>query len=179
VGDRDECDLLKTWVKGDALHIVGMLNNHAYFEITQQLEDNPNVRLLVLENIPGTINADSTLDIAGYIHERGLNTHLPADGFIESGGVDLFCGGVERTIVSGGHVGVHSWWYNSGTNGADLSKKHPGHRSQREGFADIGCPPSFYEYTLNAAPGSDMYIMSKEDLLREGVVTRFVKGQPD
>ena len=178
VGDRDACDLLKTWIDGDALHISGMLNRSAHFEIVEILDENPQVRLLVLENIPGTLNAAATLQTAALIHERGLDTHLPASGFIESGGVDLFCGGKQRTAVKGSHVGVHSWWGDSG-DGADLPKTHPEHQEQRRSFRNIGCPLSFYTYTLHAAPGHGMYIMTGRDLLEQGVVTKFVKHQPD
>ena len=177
-GDQDRCDRVKTWVEGEELHIVGLLNEHAHYEIIQQLNVHPEVNTLVLDNIEGTINAVGTLRTAALVHKRGLNTHVPKDGFIESGGVDLFCGGKERTAVLGAHIGVHSWWTNDGVNGADLPLNHDEHRAQRAYFDDIGCPASFYEYTLNAADGSSMYVMKKEDLIKEGVVTRFVKAVP-
>ena len=112
------------------------------------------------------------------IYERGLDTHLPATGFIESGGVDLYCAGRERTAIPGAHVGVHSWWSGGNPDGVDLPKTHEDHVTQLHYFAQIGCPVSFYEYTLNAAPGTGMYIMNQSDLLEEGVVTEFVKRRP-
>lgn len=175
VGDRDRCDLLKTWVVGDELHIVGTLNRHAHREIAEQIEAHPEVRVLVLDNIDGTLNAVATLETASFVHARGLDTHLPAHGFIESGGVDLFCGGNKRTAVPGGHVGVHSWWSSDGTTGATLPKTDEAHAEQFAFFDKIGCPSSFYNYTLNAAPGNGMYVMKRQELLKEGVVTKFVK----
>ena len=43
------------------------------------------------------------------VRNRGIATHLPADGEIASGGVDFFLAGVKRTAEAGAKIGVHSW----------------------------------------------------------------------
>lgn len=172
------CDLLKTWVDGDRLYVVGTLNTHAHTEISDMIGAHPELRTIVLQNVPGTTNVDATLMTAALIHAKGLNTHVPKGGLIASGGVDLFCGGRERTVEPGVWIGVHSWSSGEGVTGDSLEKSDAEHASQVTAFESLGCPVSFYWYTVNAAPADGMYYMTREDLAVERVVTKFVKYLP-
>jgi hypothetical protein len=67
----------------------------------------------------------------GYrVRELGLDTHLTADSWIESGAVDVFAAGVQRPMEQGAKLGVHSW--TDGTLDAkDYPRDSPEHEKNR------------------------------------------------
>lgn len=131
------------------------------------IEDHPDIRLMVLEQCPGSNDDDANLRMALDIHERGINMHLPADASIESGAVDLYLAGHKRTRELGAQVGVHSWATRS-TEGADLPEDDPEHDSYIAYFTSIGMTDSlaraFYFFTLHAASAEDMHYMTEQEL---------------
>ena len=81
--------------------------------------------------------------------------------------MDLFAAGFKRKYVVGGKVGVHAWCCEKGKSAHLLSKTDPAHGAQltfvREMLGkELG--PEFYFFTLNAAPASDIYIMTNDEL---------------
>lgn len=163
-------DTTETLVDGDRLYISGTLNTRSHAEIIGLLDDNPDVRLVVLGDIDGTVDADTTVEIGLEIHERGLDTYLPPDGFIESGAVDLFCAGHQRIAAPGAHIGVHSW-YDEETSADAISPDDEEHDAFIDYFETVGCPVDFYWFTVEAAGPDDMYVMTESEWLEWGVAT--------
>ena len=54
------------------------------------LDEHPEVRTLVLANVPGTNKAEVSLEAARLVRSARLATCVPEDGTITSGAVDLF-----------------------------------------------------------------------------------------
>lgn len=50
--------------------------------------------------VDGSVDDESNLVAYKMVREAGLNTYLPSDGDIASGGVDFFIAGIERTVNS-------------------------------------------------------------------------------
>ncbi len=169
-------DMTDTKVVEDKLYVSGTLNAQTYDELSQIIETNPQLTTLVLEDIDGSIDDEINLQTALMVHQAGLNTYLPSNGFIESGAVDLFCAGHQRFAERGAHVGVHSWGDDEqNTSGDEFDRNSEEHQMYVDYFEQVGCPVSFYWFTIDAAPADDIYVMTDKELIEQGVVTEFVK----
>lgn len=172
---ENQLDTTISSVVGDTLYLSGTMNSRTFDEIADVISENPQLTRVEIGEIDGSIDDNVTLETGLLIHESGLDTHLTTDSFIESGGVDIFCAGHKRTAERGAHVGVHAWAYNDGRkSGFALDREDEDHAPYLAYFETVGCPVSFYWYTLKAAPAESMYVMSEDELLKEGVVTAFV-----
>ena len=100
-------------IDGQTASVYGGTDSTSYSVTKRFLDDNPQVRHLVLKRMPGTVDADTNLRIARMIRRRGLSTHLERRSYIASGAVDLFLSGTARTMDCGAKIGVHSWSYHS------------------------------------------------------------------
>lgn len=150
---------------GDVAYGYGTSNSKSLDDMRRFLNENPDVKTLVLTMMPGTQDADLNIRIARLIRRRGLNTHLRADSRIASGAVDLFLAGNERTMECGAQIGVHSWssslGYAPGEVGWDERQRY------HETFLrDMGIDPEFYVFTREAAPPEGIYILTPEDINR-------------
>ncbi len=134
------------------------------------LLEHPEVERIVMVEVPGSMDDDSNLRAARMVRRAGLDTHVPADGEVASGGTDFFQAGVRRTKDEGARFGVHSW---SGLDeeGADLPRDDPEHRKYLAYCRDMGIPEDFYWFTLEAAPAEDVHWMTEEELERFGMLT--------
>ncbi|MEM9600179.1 MAG: hypothetical protein AAF926_04075, partial [Pseudomonadota bacterium] len=109
---ENRIDTTDAFVIGDTLYLSGTMNSRTFEEIEGLLNLHPDLVRVEMGYIDGSIDDDLTLQTGLLLHNAGLNTHLTSDSFIESGGVDIFCAGHERTAERGAHVGVHAWAYN-------------------------------------------------------------------
>ena len=157
--------LLRLRADGAAAYANGYTDGRSIAYVKRFLKDNPEVKTLILQDMPGTEDGVSNLKIARLIRRRGLNTALEAESFIASGAVDLFIAGQERIIACGAKIGVHSWsaggFYDAQQAYFDDRKKW-----QERFLRDMGIDPSFYLFTREAASADDLYILSPEDIRR-------------
>lgn len=166
--------LLKFQVEGARAYGYGDTNDMSVSMVRKFLNENPQVKTLVLKKMPGTRDADMNLRIAREIRKRGLNTHLEGDSFIASGAVDLFLAGVKRTMECGALIGVHSWGLTGDrtrrvspeTMGVDRRQKF-----HEDFLRDMGIDPAFYVFTREAARPDDLYFMTPEEIARFGLLT--------
>ena len=171
LGSEYTRDITDTYVDGDRLYVAGTLNARTYDEMSDHIARNDSLRIVVLEDIDGSIDDEVNLLTGRLIHDAGLDTLVPSDGVIESGAVDLFCAGKNRIAERGARIGVHSWADESGVEGGDLDRNHEEHQPYLDYFEAVGCPVSFYWFTLQAAPADDMHYMSEDELRRYSVAT--------
>jgi hypothetical protein len=131
------------------------------------LDEHPDVRTLVLANIPGTKKAEVSLDAARLVRSARLATCVPEDGTITSGGVDLFWAGVVRQVDPNyARIAVHGWITGEclpsgicplepGAEdciiGAELSMTDWRHDLFLDYYADIGIDEAWYWWSLNVA----------------------------
>lgn len=154
-------------IEGDKAYLNGGLGTRTYNQIFDLIAEHPEVNTIVEVDVPGSINDDINMQTGRLIRQAGLNTYVPGNGRIASGGVDLFCAGVNRTIEKGAKVGVHSW-AGEDIQAADLPEDSPLHDNQIAYFNEmLGSPlgRNFYFYTINAAPAADMHNMSQEEII--------------
>lgn len=150
-------------VEGNAAYLFGVLDSNLVAELSELIEENPHVTDLVLVDVPGSVDQQATMEGARLIRRLGLNTHIAPTGYVLSGGVDLFLGGVNRTIGAGAGVGVHAWSDGSLTRAENLNIADPVHAVYVNFYLEMGVPERFYWFSLDAAPAERVYFLSPEE----------------
>lgn len=158
-------------IKNNTAYMSGVIDSTTPKVLKDLLEGNPKIDTIVMVDVEGSIDDESNIKASYYLHDNKINTHVPQDGVIASGGVDFFLAGNIRTIESGAKLGVHSWADNDGTTGNQLSKDHPNHDMYLQYYKYIGIPKEFYWFTLNAAPAEQIYYMTENEMQKYGVLT--------
>ena len=158
-------------VEGDRAYMNGTINTGTPERVEALLAAHPELSVIELEVVPGSVDDDACLAAGRLVRAHGLRTHLAADGELASGGVDFFLAGVERTVENGGLVGVHSWSQLGGPNGEDLPRDDPEHQPYLDYLAEMEVTEAFYWFTLEAAPANDIHWMSRDELVTYEVIT--------
>jgi hypothetical protein len=130
------------------------------------------VGLLVVQRSNGPDRGSAHLEAALAIAAAGLETHLPFNGSIFGGGIDLFLGGRRRTVEPGGTVAVRSWRDENRFAGYDVrdDRSHPAHRPYLDFYAALGVPADYY-WTSIQTPRSTHRELSRAEIEQLGVVT--------
>lgn len=158
-------------VRGEKLLISGQITSQTPANFKATLAANPQITTVVQTYMPGSLDDEALIEMGYLLRSRGLNTHLTANSEIYSGAVDLFLAGNRRTAALGAVVGVHSWADGLG-EGANYPAEAPEHRLNVQYTTDMLGSPDFYWFTLRAAPSDDIYEMTREELIRFGVITQ-------
>ncbi len=165
-----EPDTLSFDIKGDTAYVNGGTNSVSYKTMKTFLNDNPDVQHFVLQNMPGTKDSRTNLDVARLIRKRGITTHLESRSYIASGAVDLFLAGAKRTMECGAMIGVHSWSFDGDIGPNDIGRDDQ--KWAHEKFlTDMGIDPSFYVFTRAAAAPDEIHIMRYPEIERYGLLT--------
>ncbi|MGH1492313.1 MAG: hypothetical protein ACRBK7_23485 [Acidimicrobiales bacterium] len=143
-------------VNGNEATVRGSLGIRAFQQVEYLVAEHPEVDTLILADIPGSLNDEVNVNTGRLVRKAGYTTHVPADGEIYSGGVDLFASGAQRAAEEGSVVGVHSWCCaDSGEAADELSQTDPAHDDQLAYFTEMlgaALGPAFYFFTLQASP---------------------------
>ena len=156
-------------VVNDTATVNGDLGTKTYIQMSEMINDHPEVKTLVLQQINGSVNDAINLHTGRLVRDAQLTTLVEATSGIYSGGVDLYASGAKRVYTDGAQVGVHSWCCVEGVTADKLGKEHSAHGPQltfvREMLgADLG--PEFYFFTLEASPFDSVHVMTKEELTK-------------
>jgi len=151
----------------EKLVLSGGLGTRAYNQIFDLAHNHPEVKTLVEGHISGSIHDDINMQTGRLVRKHKLATHITKTSDIASGGVDLFCSGIKRTMEDGAKVGVHSWSDDEGIEAGDLPTDSKLHTNQIDYFNEmLGSPigKEFYFYTINAAPANGIYQMNRSEM---------------
>lgn len=162
---------LEIYIEQNMAFISGVLGSDLPEQLSDMVRQSPNVQTLVLVDIPGSIDQEATMQAARLIRRLGLNTHIARTGYVLSGGVDLFLGGVKRNIGPGAGLGVHSWYDQLGIEPEELNLADPIHATYVNFYLEMGVPERFYWFSLDAAPAERIYFMSPEEIYDFQLVT--------
>ncbi|OCQ23118.1 hypothetical protein A7985_03985 [Pseudoalteromonas luteoviolacea] len=159
-------------VNGRHAEMNGVIGPNIVETVSQLLKDQPQVKTIVLNQVPGSEDDVSNLMAAKMIHDAGLSTELLAHSDIASGGVDFFVAGVSRKIASGAKLGVHAWGYEDANghlrSANDLPRDHQEHRRYIEFYEYVKqhSPKDFYFYTIDAASFDNIHYMTEDELIQ-------------
>ena len=156
-------------VSGQSAIVRGTTDSHSHNLLKDFMHENPHVKTLVLQSMPGTQDMDTNRRVVLGIRSAGLATHVPADGYIASGAVDWFIAGKPRTVECGARIGVHSWGTKTGERG-DKTLYDGQLRTQRYFLEKMDVDPDFYQFTRSAAGPNDIYWLTVDDMLRYGLI---------
>ena len=164
-------DLTKVAVHNDKAYLMGEFNSQSYDKIKSVIDQNPEIKTIVLTINPGSLDDETTFKLARYIRRKKLNTHLINQSVIASGAVDLFLSGVNRTIEQGAKLGVHSW--SDGVKQAkDYPRDHEVHDFNATYIKDMIGDDDFYWYTIYSAPADAVYWMKDEEIIQYKLLTQ-------
>lgn len=162
-------------VRGEVAVMSGTIGADFVHRVCDLFAEYPAVAAIEILDVPGSSTpGNETLEGGLAIRAQDLDTYLPGDGQVESGGVDVFLAGRERTVADGGCLGVHSTEVDLGDGpvaAADLPRDDPEHEPFLEYFEAIGTPTDFYWFTLEAAPPEGIHYLTPEEMVRYEVVT--------
>ena len=154
-------------VSGTKAMINGDLGTKSYVQITDLINNHPEVNTLLLQEISGSVNDEINMHTGRLVRNAQLTTMVEATSDINSGGVDLYAAGFKRIYTEGAKLGVHSWCCTEGKPANELGRDHKGHGAQLTFFremlgAELG--PEFYFFTIEAAPHDTVHVMTKVEL---------------
>jgi hypothetical protein len=157
-------------VENDVAYMNGEINSKTLEQFESMMAANPGITTIVECSVPGSLDDDTMIPLSYRVRELGLNTHLTATSEIASGGVDFFLAGVNRTMVPGAQVGVHSW--SDGTRDAiDYPRDAPEHEANRAYIEQMLGDDGFYWFTIQAAPAADIHWMTPSEISQYGLLT--------
>ena len=164
------CLPLQFEVSGTTAVMTGDLTSSAPRKVERLLAEHPDLELIELLDCPGSMDDTAVFQAARMVRESGINTRVPDNGEIYSGAVDFFIAGVQRMVVDGGIVGVHSWSDGS-LEGSQLPPDDPEHDMYEVYYQEMGVSEDFYWFTLEAASSDGIHEMTREELVQYSVVT--------
>lgn len=117
----------------------------------------PDIALLELIEAPGTVHDIANLQLGRMIRAAGISTHVPANGSVRSGAVELFLAGKTRSMDPGAQFAVHSWRDQRGRGPHDFASDDPVNQLYLSYYEDMGMSredaKAFYDMT-NSVPHS-------------------------
>lgn len=133
------------------------------------LEAYPQIATLEMVECPGTDDDTANLRLGRLIRAAGLVTHVPANGSVRSGAVELFLAGKDRRIDDGAEFAVHSWRDSRGREASDYSADSPVNRAYLDYYRAMGMTAlqasAFYDMT-NSTPNADARWLTAQDMRR-------------
>lgn len=165
-------ELSKFIIKGDKATMSGTINADTIRQVKKLISDYPAVKTIVMQNVDGSIDDESNLIASRLVRNAKLNTIVPKNGSIASGGTDFFIAGVTRKVEDGGKVGVHSWADSEVSDASKLSKDDQRHQPYIKYYKEMGLAKAsdFYFFTINQAKADSMHEMTQEELRFYGLV---------
>ena len=154
----------------DTLYMEGVIYANTLKDVKKVLKKHPEVKVLVMIEVPGSIDDEMNLEASKVIRAHGISTYIPENGMVASGGTDMFLAGVHRTAHATAKIGVHSWGGGS-QKAIDLPKGHEEHKKYLEYYKEVGIPAAFYWYTLEAAAADDIHWMLPHEIEKYQVTT--------
>lgn len=135
--------------------LVGVTDAATPGQFAALLRDFPDIAVLDMVECPGTDDDRANLALGRMIRAAGIATHVPANGSVRSGAVELFLAGAMRQIDDGAEFAVHSWLDDRGRQPHHFATDSPENRLYLDYYAEMGmtrgAARAFYAMTNSAA----------------------------
>jgi hypothetical protein len=149
--------------------LVGETDGFTPHEFQAMLRAFPGVQVLEMIDCPGTVDDTANLRLGRMIRAAGLTTHVPADGSVRSGAVELFLAGANRSAEPSAEFAVHSWLDTNGQEAGDFAADDPVNRTYLAYYREMGLTPenaaAFYALT-NSVPNEQALWLHTSDIAR-------------
>ncbi len=149
--------------------MTGTVDSYSPGEFREMMRRHPGLRRIEMLDCDGSIDEEANLALARMIRQAGLSTHVPANGSVRSGAVELFLAGVTRTADPSAEFIVHSWMDENGREAKDFPPGHPVHAEYLDYYTEMGVPAptahAFYALT-NSVPFAGQLRLSRADMAR-------------
>ncbi|MCW7553684.1 hypothetical protein NX722_13805 [Endozoicomonas gorgoniicola] len=158
-------------VSDDTLIMNGVIDSNVKSKLQKALNASPKITSIVMENVEGSVDDEANLEAARLVRNHKLNTVIPSNGLVASGGTDFFLSGTNRTAQKGAKIGVHSWAGEGIEDPVKLPRNHIEHQKYLRYYKEMGIPDEFYWYTLESAPSNDMHWMTSSEIKKYNITT--------
>ena len=166
-------------IEGEKAFMYGVIDHTTPGVVQALVDEHPEVTRIVMMDVPGSDDDPANLEASRLVREHGLETVVPSNGVIASGGVDFFTAGKFRVVEPCGKLGVHSWDEDGPDGGIilgnEVPRDHEIHTMFLDFYREMGIPEDFYWFTLEAAPPQRIHWMSDEEIVVFGLVTEGVQ----
>ena len=164
-------------VEGTVVRMNGEINTKTYDQFIALHRENPQITTVYEETVPGSLDDETMIKLSYYIRAQGFNTMIGCHSEIDSGGVDLFLAGIERIVDCADKditpwIGVHSW-SDGIKQAADYPPDAQEHEHNRKYIEDMLGKDDFYWFTIYAAPADDIHPMTRAEIDKYGLVTKW------
>lgn len=154
---------------GGRAALVGATGWASPAQFAAMLRDHPGIAILEMVECPGTFDDRANLSLGRMIRAAGIATHVPQNGSVRSGAVELFLAGTRRTIEDGARFAVHAWMDTDGREAGDYAASAPENRKYLGYYREMGMDEdqaaSFYAMT-NSVPHHQALWLSAADMRR-------------
>lgn len=154
-------------VGGGKAMLVGETDSDSPRWFEALLRDHPGLTRLEMVECPGTLDDRANMRLGRMIRAAGLATHVPANGSVRSGAVELFFAGAVQTLEEGAEFAVHSWRDIDGREAGDFAPDAPENRAYIDYYREMGMTGAqaraFYDFT-NSVPHRDALWLEAEDM---------------
>lgn len=147
--------------------LVGVTDTFSPHHFANLLRAHPEISVLEMIEAPGTRDDIANLKLGRMIRDKGITTHVPHNGSVRSGAVELFLAGAERQVSEGAQFAVHSWMDSYGRQPEDFAADAPENRLYLDYYQEMGMSEQraekFYAMT-NSVPHQDALWLDAGDM---------------
>lgn len=158
----------------DTIEMTGTVDSYTPDDFRALMAAYPGIKRLVMLECPGSVDDDANLRLARMVRKSGISTHVPENGSVRSGAVELFLAGVTRSAHPGAEFAVHSWQDEDGVEAYQLPDNDPAHRAYLDYYRDMGLAADtakrFYALT-NSVPFDQALYLKPADFAAMGLLT--------
>ncbi len=154
----------------DTLYMEGVIYSGTLEDFSEIIESHPEVKTLTMVEVPGSIDDEINVQVSRIIRTQGINTYIPENGWVASGGTDMFLAGKERYRHPNTKIGVHSW-AGEKMKATKYPRDHEVHRKYLDYYNDITIDIDFYWFTLEVAPAEKMHWMTEQEIDKYRVIS--------
>jgi hypothetical protein len=159
-------------VDDKTIELNGIIDDQSPAQFKRLLAAYPSVQKINMVECPGSEDDDANLALARMVRAAGIHTHVPSNGSIRSGGVELYLAGVKRSYDPGAQFGVHSWKDDTGREARDYDDSHSVHSAYLNFYKEVGFKPeqakAFYSFT-NKTGFEGIHYMTPVELAQFGI----------
>ena len=127
----------------------------------------PGIRVLEMDDCPGTVDDTANLKLGRMIRAQGLTTKVPPGGSVRSGAVELFLAGSARHAAPDAEFAVHSWRDDDGNEPQDFAAVDPVNAAYLGYYREMGLSAkqaaAFYALT-NSVANDQVLVLHTPDI---------------